>query len=216
MVFQLPLQLVSYDITHVVGRFKTADILQELVGQLRQLNSFHFGDRDLGLHTLSSQAFILVRFTHHRFTGDCLSLTGSAHGVSKTSNLAIAENESILHGAASLFQPRQFLVSITKHDIDGDEVICLDRTIVRIQVAIAPEQVICTIGDILIRVLVLDPLQLQTLPLRHFKFGPDFDVEFKSQRAIVFDLDRVKIKLRFGDCREVFLITDLRHGVHDQ
>ena len=61
-----------------------------------------------------------------------------------------------------------------------------------------------------------DTVKLQTLPLGHLKLGPDFDREFEHQGALVLQLNRIKIKIRFTDSRVILFLAHLRDGIHDK
>ena len=58
--------------------------------------------------------------------------------------------------------------------------------------------------------------QLQTLPLRHVKLGPHFDVELEGHGPFVRQLDGLEVQIRLADRRKDALFAGLGDSVHQQ
>ena len=131
-------------------------------------------------------------------------------------DFAITEDELGTHGTARVFQAGDLLFTVRADNTDGNQVLFTDRSIMCFKFPVTLQKDARPVLDFFLGVLMVDAIELQSLPLWHVEFGPDFYFELKDEWSFIIQLDCIKIEIRFADRRVILLLTYLGDGVHDQ
>jgi hypothetical protein len=130
--------------------------------------------------------------------------------------LSIAEAQGRLDLERLFGELRDLLAVVGGPQRRGDEMPRLDRPLVLFERAVAGEQFVQAALHLRVGILVHRAIDLDALPSRHVELRPHLNVELEHHRPFVGQLDRVHIKIRLADRRELMVVRHLRQAVHQE